>query len=72
MVADGSAYVGSKEMSLLYTNVAADLSAVLQKNRKNRVLAPFQGIFRPFLRAKSIFLLFSFFFWRGAASLDAA
>lgn len=31
MVADGSAYGGSKEMSLLYTNVAADLSEVFEK-----------------------------------------
>ena len=39
MVADGSAYGGSKEMSLLYTNVAADLSAVFAKKIvKNRVL----------------------------------
>ena len=73
MVADGSAYGGSKEMSLLYTNVAADLSAVFAKKIvKTGFCAPFWGILRPLSRAKSIFLLFLPFLTEGAISLDAA
>ena len=45
MVADGSAYGGSKEMSLLYTNAAADLSAVFAKNSKKQGFAPLFGVF---------------------------
>ncbi len=37
MVADGSALVGSKEMSPLYTNAAADLFGRFRKNFRNRV-----------------------------------
>lgn len=46
MVADGSAYGGSKEMSLLYTNAAADLSAVFAKKIvKNQGFTPLFGVF---------------------------
>ena len=56
MVADGSAYGGSKEMSLLYTNVAADLSAVFAKKIvKNRVLRPFMGSFEASFEGKVYF-----------------
>jgi hypothetical protein len=56
MVADGSAYGGSKEMSLLYTNAAADLSAVFAKKIvKNTVLRPFLGSFEAFFEGKVYF-----------------
>ena len=56
MVADGSAYGGSKEMSLLYTNAAADLSVVFAKKIvKNRVLRPFLGSFEAFFEGKVYF-----------------
>ena len=46
MVADGSALVGSKEMSPLYTNAAADLFGRFQKNFRNiGFKAFFQGFF---------------------------
>jgi hypothetical protein len=46
MVADGSALVGSKEMSPLYTNAAADLFGRFQKNFRN---IGFKAFFKAFL-----------------------
>lgn len=59
MVADGSALVGSKEMSLLYTNAAADLFGRFQKNFRN---IGFKTIFQGFFEQNLGFLLFFFYF----------
>lgn len=56
MVADGSAYGGSKEVSLLYINAVADLSAVFAKKIvKNRVLRSFLRSFEAFFEGKVYF-----------------
>ena len=59
MVADGSALVGSKEMSLLYTNAVADLFGRFQKNFRN---IGFKAFFQDFFEQNLGFSLFFFYF----------
>ncbi len=59
MVADGSALVGSKEMSPLYTNAAADLFGRFQKNFRN---IGFKAFLQGFFEQNLGFLLFFFYF----------
>jgi hypothetical protein len=61
MVADGSALVGSKEMSPLYTNAAADLFGRFQKNFRNIGFALFQGFFEQNLGFSLFFFYFPLF-----------